>query len=1011
MPSAEELTTNFYLWEERGRGWQVWNTPVRPEPPFVPFFHAFRPHTVVDDGRKPTLLSSAAEGVKRIFAGSPKIEVTEELQWPELDSAPAAFECPLEIREFQLALRSDITISPAYLEQFLLGLASLEWPVSFEVLGTASEILLQFSCRDSDATQLKQQLQVHFPGVAIRDETRLREALSNNRLRTVAFDLGLDQEFMRPLRCFRSFDPDPLTGLYGVLDNLRPAEVGLVQIIFQVAQEPWADSIMRSVTDYRGDSFFADAPEMVPLTREKICKPLFGVVVRVLAQSATEERSWEIARNAFGSLSVLSRPDSNSLIPLTNGSNEAEPLLQDAAERVTRRSGMLLNSEELVSLIHLPSPSIPLRKLRREYRKTRPAPTEAKGHSYALGENTHEAERVAVSLSEAHRLKHIHIIGATGTGKSTLLLRLILQDIAAENGCAVLDPHGDLIDTILGNVPSERARDVVLLDPSEAQSAIGFNILSARSDLEKTVLASDLVEIIRRFSASWGDQMTAVLGNAVSALLESNEPVTLLDIKRFLADEEYRRSILRKVEDSAIRSFWESEYPLLRSSVQASLLTRLDTLLLPKPLRRIFSSPSVIDFGEIVNKRKIFLARLPQGLIGEESAHLLGSLVVSKLHQTALGRQVMEPSARKHFYLYIDEFQYFVTRSMAGLLSGGRKYGLGLVLAHQDLRQLWDYDTALANSVITNAGTRICFRLGEFDAQKLKEGFKHFDASDLQSLGTGEALVRLGRSDYDFNLMTTVPQVTSEADAQLNRDRILGPSRVKVPEPSESLPKPTKIEVFMPVAEAETAIPDRLEQDLPQRVARVSVGFPGPEEPEEKKVHAYLQDVIDRYAKEKGFRSRIEAPTKDGKGRVDVGLERNGRRYAIEISVTTGPEQELHNVEKCLRDGYDMVLVCCSEKRNLKAIKDFIIERLQPEEQSKVQIIEAKHVAEFLAAEAEKERSTEQLVKGYRVKTQYRAVSPLEFEKRKEEIARTIEKSIQRLKRQQGMSSSRGDVK
>jgi hypothetical protein len=998
MAAPEELTTNFYLWEERGRGWQQWDAPVRPEPPFVPFFHAIRARTAVDDGRKPTLLSSFAESVKNVFTGHSAASQIPDLQEPQFDVTPAAYECPSEIREFQLVLRSDLAINPAYAEQFLLSLASSLWPVSFEVLGSANEIIIQFACRETDAAQTRQQLQIHFPGVALKNEACLQKVLNLGQTHTVAFDLGLDQEFMRPLRSFRSFDPDPLAGLYGVLDNLAPNEVALVQVIFQATQEPWADSIMRSVTDYRGDSFFADAPEMVALAREKVSRPLFGAVVRILAQSESETRSWEIARNLVGSLSLLSRPDSNALIPLTNDSNEADPLLQDVMERVTHRSGMLLNSEELVALIHIPSRSIPLRKLRREYRKTKAAPPEVNGHSYTLGENRHEGERMTVSLSDAHRLKHIHIIGATGTGKSTLLLRLILQDIAAGNGCAVLDPHGDLIDTILGNVPSERANDVVLLDPSELQNTAGFNILSAHSELECTVIASDLVEIIKRFSASWGDQMTAVLGNAVSALLESNEPVTLLDLKRFLTDEEYRRSILGKVDDPSIVSFWEKEYPLVRSSVQASLLTRLDILLLPKPLRRIFSNPSMLDFAGVMNNRKIFLARLPQGLVGEETAHLLGSLLVSKLHQTALGRQSIGAGAREPFYLYIDEFQYFVTRSMAGLLSGARKYGLGLVLAHQDLRQLWDYDTALANSVITNAGTRICFRLGEFDAQKLKEGYMYFDASDLQSLGTGEALVRLGRSDFDFNLTTIVPQLVSDSDALLSRERILGSSRMKAPELAENYPTASQVEVAKPVANAGGEIRDSTVRDVSQQIARVPIEVPSVVDTEEKKIHMYLQTTIDFYAKEKGFRSRIEAPTKDGKGRVDVGLERNGRRYAIEISVTTGPEQELHNVQKCLRDSYDTVLVCCSEKRNLRAIQDFVLKRLPAEEQSKVQFIEAKNVAEFLTSEVAKEESTEQLVRGYRVKTQYRPISQPEFAKRKEEIARTIEQSIRRLR-------------
>src|SRR5437667_591592 len=155
---------------------------------------------------------------------------------------------------------------------------------------------------------------------------------------------------------------------------------------------------------------------------------------------------------------------------------------------------------------------------------------------------------------------------------------------------------------------------------------------------------------------------------------------------------------------------------------------------------------------------KIFLAKLAQGAIGEENSYFLGALLVSKIHQLVMGRQEIRESERKNFYLYIDEFQNFVTPTMASILTGARKYHLGLTLAHQELRQLWNRDTEVASAVTSNPCTRICFRLGDFDAQKLKEGFSFFDAQDLQNLGIGEAICRIERAEYDFNLNTLALQ-------------------------------------------------------------------------------------------------------------------------------------------------------------------------------------------------------------------------------------------------------------
>src|SRR5205823_4196864 len=180
------------------------------------------------------------------------------------------------------------------------------------------------------------------------------------------------------------------------------------------------------------------------------------------------------------------------------------------------------------------------------------------------GTNTHAGSTSQVSLSEDQRSRHMYVVGASGTGKSTLLLSLIEQGMRGGEGLAVLDPHGDLVDEVMQRLPRERLDDVVLLDPADSDFPIGFNILTAHSELERTLLASDLVSVFRRLSTSWGDQMTSVLGNAILALLESSEGGTLLDLRRFLIDPKYRARFLTTVGDPEVVYYWKREFPLLK---------------------------------------------------------------------------------------------------------------------------------------------------------------------------------------------------------------------------------------------------------------------------------------------------------------------------------------------------------------------------------------------------------------------------------------------------------------
>ncbi len=659
-----------------------------------------------------------------------------------------------------------------------------------------------------------------------------------------------------------------------------------------------------------------------------------------------------------------------------------------------------------------------------------------------IGDNVHAGKEMPVSLSAEQRLRHTHIIGATGTGKSHLLLNLIIQDIEAGNGVAVLDPHGDVIDQLLPYIPKKRAKDVVLFDPADEAYPIGFNILSAHSTLEKQLLSSDLVATFRRLSTSWGDRMHSLLANATLAFLESKQGGTLADLRRFLLEKEYRKRFLATVADPEVVYFWQKEFPLLSGRPQAPLLTRLDTFLRPRLIRHIVAQKeNRLDFARVVNEGKIFLGKLAQGLIGEENAYLLGTLLVSKFYQTALSRQSIEETERRPFYLYIDEFHHFITPSLSTILSGARKYALGLTLAHHDLRQLSSRDPELTAAVLTNPYTRICFRVGGADARKLESGFGFFEAKDLQNLGRGEAICRVERSDYDFNLQTRPHPALDPEVGRVRREEIIAcsretygtpraevetllqkartpsgketvresstdakqePSRKPSEEPPEKTrspehstrPQKTQQEATTPTSPADNPTPPIApSQEVAKGATPAKLGRGG-------RQHRYLQELIKRWAQANGWRATIEQSILDGLGSVDIALEHQEKdkeaSVACEISVTSTPEHEFGNVQKCLAAGFDDVVVVSVDKKSLEKIEAHVTEYIEEKDRSRVHVLTPEALFFFLSETALP--GTGEVVGGYNVEVRLRTGSKEEQGARRQAISHVILQALQRMR-------------
>ncbi len=968
----EKLTEQFYRWELRGRGWWVFPEPVRPEPPFRPFLGHYLPRQpIIDDGRKPTFLSSFVESFGKPKPAPPPVEEPEEEPLPESLERGSLI-------ELQTSLPANLNIRAEEFDQFLSSLSLCREPVTFELLGTPEHVTAQFAAHPQDAGLLHQQLRAYFPDVVFTPrEGALQKAWQESGgADTAVVEFGLGREFMLPLATTRI---DAFVGIVAALAELQAEELALYQVIFEPVANPWAESIVNSVTDNEGKPFFANAPEIATEAEKKVARPLYGVVVRLATKSSEPDRAWEIARQIASALGVFARPGGNELIPLKNDDYPFEEHQADVLRRQCHRSGMLLNSEELTGFVHLPSAAVRAPELERQTGRTRQAPAVVQSaQGLFLGNNQHAGKTIPVRLTPEQRVRHLHLIGASGTGKSTLLFNMMCQGIEDGEGLAVLDPHGDLIDRLLGVIPEHRIDDVVLLDPADEAYSVGFNILSAHSDFEKNVLASDLVSVFQRLSTSWGDQMGSVLQNAIMAFLESSEGGTLADLRRFLIEPEFRNRFLTTVGDPDIVYYWQKGFAQLTGNKSIGpVLTRLETFLSPKPIRYMVSQKeNRLDFARIMNTGKIFLARLPQGQIGRENAFLLGSLLVAKFQQTAMARQGQAAATRKDFWLYLDEFQNFITPSMAEILTGARKYRLGLVLAHQELRQL-QRDSEVASAVLANPGTRICFRLGDEDARKLAEGFAHFEARDLQNLEKGQAICRIERSDWDFNLAVPLPDEPDPAQAAAIQERVVASSRQKYgtpraavearlarnyapaakspapvskPEPAGTVPPPPPVPVAQPepVKGVPVPPPQPVEPPLPPVVAPTKPAEPpavAPRAVETPKPpadmgrggaqHQAIQQRLKKAAEDLGFRATIERPTPDG-GSVDLFLERGDTVIACEISITTTIDHEVGNVAKCLKAGYPIVGVVCADPNRLERIATAVASSLGADEARRV---------------------------------------------------------------------------
>jgi len=409
-------------------------------------------------------------------------------------------------------------------------------------------------------------------------------------------------------------------------------------------------------------------------------------------------------------------------------------------------------------------------------------------------------EEKLIGIAPADRRFHYYTIGRTGTGKSTMLLNMIAQDLKMGHGLALIDPHGDLAESVLPFVPKKRQNDLVYLNPADHDYPVGLNVLEQTPDGERHLVAANLMSIFHKMWAdSWGPRMSYLLHNALLVLLESPGS-TLLGIVKLLSDPVFRAKVVKRAADPVVRHYWEQEFAAIPERLLPEVLSpvqnKIGAYLTNRPLRNILGQRrSRIRFDQLMNNSGILIVNLAKGQIGEDAANLLGSLLVTRLQLAAMARASIPEVQRRDFYLYVDEFHNFTTESFADILAEARKYRLNLILAHQYLGQL---DEAIRDAVLANAGTLVAFRVGPDDAKLLEREFEpHYSWLDLVNLSPHEVyykLMRGGKVGRPYPATTLAPLQAPVADPEGYRQALIEQSRRRYGQPRVKVEQ--KIDAF-----------------------------------------------------------------------------------------------------------------------------------------------------------------------------------------------------------------------
>ncbi len=710
---------------------------------------------------------------------------------------------------------------------------------SLEYAALAGEILFFVGCPRSYAGLIEKQITSFYPDCII-DEVEDYNIFTPTS-HTAVKSLWPSGPAVSTFKTYQQLKSDPLNSITNAFSKLKSDEGAAVQIILRPARSGWQKKFQDEAADLLNskkkkskgawlkptfwirsliDIFTSDdgtltddakpeggrvsqmVEEYSKALDEKAGNPGFTGVVRLVASAAGQQRADGILDAVSASFGQFNETRGGGFASGTMENKRS--LLERFVRRSPRRTLLetlrqrrfLFGTAELASLFHLPHGKYnKVETIKWQDFKVAPAPKNMPEDGLFLGTNTYRGEKRKIFMKNDDRFRHFYIIGQTGTGKSSIIQLMARQDFHNGKGVCVVDPHGSLIDDLLPYIPRERADDVIYFNPADIERPMGLNLLEGKNEEERDLIALDAMNMmVKMFGEEiFGPRIQDYFRNGCLTLMEDQEEGgAITDLVRLFTDDEWGKYKVTKVKNPIVKSFWENQMAKTGQREKQEMIpyfaAKFGQFTTNTLIRNIVGqTKSSFDLGDCMNSGKIVLMNLSKGLIGDINSTLLGMMVVNKIQVAAMRRQRASSAERKDFFLYIDEFQNFVTPSIESILSEARKYRLGLILAHQYIDQLEKESklagsTSLKGAVFGNIGSMMFYKIGPQDAEVgAKEMGPVFSEADLVNVDAFKGCMKLcvdGQPSRPFSIEVPRPwldktypkdEQAAEAFKQLSR--------------------------------------------------------------------------------------------------------------------------------------------------------------------------------------------------------------------------------------------------
>ncbi|MEK7521799.1 MAG: TraM recognition domain-containing protein [Patescibacteria group bacterium] len=679
---------------------------------------------------------------------------------------------------------------------FLNRIFGTEEPIVFEIISLDQKTHFYAHFPDPLAAYIESQIAAQYPKASVvAAPDPLPEKIAGKF--TVVGELKLSGPNYLPLKTWREFtDSDPMSSVLGTMAKVDVEDTLLVQVIVLPTGSGWrragARAVSQGVIDSEGNK---KAHPKAALIDKKITQNGFRVGIRLLAASSDEKKAKQLISSLAGSFGSLTLGESNSLIYAKPAFWQQNAFLQSILARGPKfvPGGQFLTVDELATVFHLPSVNLSEIKNVTWGGSLLGDPPD----SLPTGVGVSDEERAQINffaktefrnqltnfgIKRIDRRRHVYIVGKSGTGKSTLIANMAINDMFNGEGLAVVDPHGDLSEIILDYVPAFRINDVAYLDAAGASKRpFRMNLFEVKNPEQGELVASGIVSIFQKlYGYSWGPRLEYILRNCILTLiLRPNS--TLVDVPRILTDKGFRKSVVAGLDDIVLKNFWENEFEKMNDKLQTEaispILNKVGQFVSSPTVREIIGYPvSTIDMEDAMNSGKIVILNLSQGRLGEDNAALLGAMIITKIQLAAMNRAAISEEERRDFYLYVDEFQNFATHSFIKILSEARKYRLNLTVANQYISQVIE---EVQHAIFGNVGTLMSFLVSAQDAQILTREFGQvYKEEDMVGLDNYQIITKLaidGKTSRPF-FAYTLPLPQNKTD---NREQVIFASEEK----------------------------------------------------------------------------------------------------------------------------------------------------------------------------------------------------------------------------------------